>query len=341
LLNLLLPERGGGRDFFESSEHGHVDHPRMRLGGMAGGFFAMFTPTPDEREKLTFTSDGYEVQLASAVDHAHAVTLTNQMFDLLDSLADPRNGQFRIALDAATVRESIAKQIAFAIPHIEGAEAIAPDLSNLAVFYERGMRSLGLVWSRPNAFGHGVPYIFPRTPDIGPGLTDAGTELVRACNDLGVMLDLSHLNLAGFQDVARISRAPLVATHSGVHRICPVTRNLTDEQIDAIGASNGVIGIPFDVTMIRPDGWLERETPLDRIVDHIDYIAERIGIEHVAFGSDFDGAVMPYNLSDAAALQHLVACMRTRGYDDDSLERVAHRNWTRVLEETLGLNGSS
>ena len=90
-----------------------------------------------------------------------------------------------------------------AIVHLEGAEPIAPDLSNLEGWYERGLRSIGLVWSRPNAFAEGVPFRFPSSPDTGAGLTDAGRELVRACNRLGILVDLSHLNEAGFWDVQR------------------------------------------------------------------------------------------------------------------------------------------
>src|SRR5436309_8111312 len=94
---------------------------------------------------------------------------------------------------------------------------IEPDLENLEAFYGRGLRSLGVVWARPNAFAHGVPFRFPSSPDVGDGLTDDGKRLVAACNRLGILLDLSHLNERGFWDVAAASDAPLVATHSNVH----------------------------------------------------------------------------------------------------------------------------
>ena len=103
--------------------------------------------------------------------------------------------------------------------HIEGAEAIDPNFEFLDVLYEAGLRSLGPVWSRPNAFGHGVPFRCPSSPDTGPGLTDLGKELIGACNRLGILIDLSHLNERGFWDVAAISNAPLVATHSNAHAL--------------------------------------------------------------------------------------------------------------------------
>jgi membrane dipeptidase len=333
-MNLLIPERGKGRDFFTESDVGHVDLPRMHQGGMVGGFFAMFVPTPNEEEVITFTENGYEVQLASPVDRAYASDQTEQMLTLLESLANQDPERFRVTLNTGEIQQCLESGAYFAIPHIEGGECICPDLSNLESLYQRGIRSLGPVWSRSNSFGHGVPYLFPASPDTGPGLTDAGRGLVQACNEVGIMLDLSHLNLNGFRDVANISDAPLVATHSCVHAICPSSRNLTDWQIDAIGESNGVIGIAFDVTMTRSDSDLNRDTPLSVIVDHIDYVADRIGIDHVAFGSDFDGAVMPSDLPDASGLKHLVVHMRDRGYDDESLDLITHRNWLRVLDET-------
>src|SRR5262249_13192549 len=131
------------------------------------------------------------------------------------------------------------------IMHMEGAEALSTDLSDLEEWYGRGLRSLGPVWSRPNAFGEGVPFAFPSTPDTGPGLTPAGRNLVNACNRLGILVDCSHLTEAGFWDVASLSLVPLVATHSNAHALCRSSRNLTDAQLDAIGESGGVVGINF------------------------------------------------------------------------------------------------
>jgi len=149
------------------------------------------------------------------------------------------------------------------------------------------------VWSRPNAFGCGVPFHYPGTPDLGPGLTDAGRDLVRACNERGVMLDLAHLNERGFFDVAALSDAPLVVSHTAAHALAPMPRSLTDAQLDAIGDSGGLVGVVFDTVMTRSDGDLVFDTPLDVIAGHIEYIAERIGLDHIALGSDFDGCFPP------------------------------------------------
>src|SRR5690606_26678002 len=129
--------------------------------------------------------------------------------------------------------------------------------------YAAGLRSVGIVWSRQNAFGTGVPFRHNADPDIGPGLTGAGKELVRVCNAMGVMIDLSHLNAAGFRDVAAISDRPLVATHSNVHAVSPHARNLTDWQLAAIRESGGVAGLNYACGFLRPDGAMRTDTEIE------------------------------------------------------------------------------
>jgi membrane dipeptidase len=220
------------------------------------------------------------------------------------------------------------------ILHFEGAEAIDPHLGALETFYNAGLRSLGIVWSRPNAFAEGVPFAFPRSPDTGPGLTDAGCALVRACNELGIMIDLSHINEQGFRDVAKLSNAPLVATHSNAHALCPSTRNLTDWQLDAIRDSGGIVGLNFGVCFLRDDGGDDPEVPIEVMAQQIDYLVDRMGIAHVGFGSDFDGVTIPLEMGDVAGMPKLIGALRARGYDDEALRMIAHENWVRVLSET-------
>jgi len=223
-----------------------------------------------------------------------------------------------------------------AVLHLEGAEAIAPDCSNLETWYEAGLRSIGPVWSRPNAFGHGVPFAFPSGPDTGPGLTGAGRELVRRCNELGIVVDLSHLNEQGFWEVAKRSTAPLVASHSNAHALCPCSRNLTDRQLDAIRESGGLVGLNFAVGFLRADGRDDADTPLEAAAEHLDHLVSRLGIDGVGIGSDFDGCTVPAPIRDAAGLPRLFELLRARGWDEPSLKKLAHENWLRVLERTWG-----
>ena len=336
LLNLRMPDRGDGRSFFERSDTGHIDLPRARQGGFGGGFFAVFVPSPGERPEFSdfATEDGFDVPLPDPIELDYAQREALALAADLFRLETEADGQFKVVRTADELETCLHEGIMAAILHFEGAEAIDPDLNALEVFYRAGLRSLGPVWSRPTAFAHGVPFKFPHSPDTGPGLTDAGKELVRACNRLGILIDLSHMNEKGFWDVARLSDAPLVATHSNVHALCPLTRNLTDQQMDAIAESGGMAGLNFGVGFLRDDGQKDTDTPLETMVRHIDYMVARMGIDHVGFGSDFDGTTVPDAIGDVAGLPNLINALREAGYDDDALRKLGYENWLRVLRAT-------
>lgn len=299
--------------------HMHLDE--AHAAGFAGGFFALFVPSP---KPASPTTARYELPLPPPIPRDEAARVADELYEVFQTLP----------VELATSPHDFRPGRVAAILHLEGAEPLAADLSDLDSWYARGLRSVGLVWSRANAFAEGVPFRFPSTPDTGPGLTASGRELVRACNDLGIVVDLSHLNEAGFWDVAGLSARPLVATHSNAHSLCASTRNLTDAQLDAIGASGGVVGVNFAVSFVREDGGQVAATPVEEIVRHVEYIANRIGLDHVAFGSDFDGALVPEALGGIAGLPKLVDALRAGGFDDEDVAKVTHRNWLRVLGDT-------
>ena len=267
---------------------------------------------------------------------AEAQRVVFAMASLLYRIERESDGRVRVCRTAGDIERCLADDVLAAVLHIEGAEAIDANFEVLDVLHAAGLRSLGPVWSRPNAFGHGVPFRCPSSPDTGPGLTDLGKALVGACNRLRILIDLSHLNEKGFWDVAAISNAPLVATHSNAHAISPHSRNLTDRQLAAIGKSGGLVGVNFAASFLRPDGRQDKDTPAELIVQHIAHLLEHAGEDSVGFGSDFDGALIPAELGNAARLQNLVAAMRTRGFGEPLIEKVCFRNWLRVLERTWG-----
>jgi membrane dipeptidase len=335
LLNLHLPDPGQDRSFFVQSEYGHIDLPRAQQGGLAGGFFAIFTPSPKDIEaSLPHPETGEAIPIAPAVDQTEALRFTTAMAARLFRLEAEADGRVKVVRTVSELTSCLEQNVLAVILHIEGAEAIDPNLDALYLLYQAGLRSLGIVWSRPNAFACGVPFQFPLSADIGPGLTDAGRELVRTCNQLGILIDLSHLNEKGFWDVAQLSATPLVATHSCAYALCPSARNLTDKQLDAIRDSGGIVGINFHVGFLRTDGNAKAETSLAEIVRHLTYIADRIGLDHVALGSDFDGATMPGDLKDVAGLPKLMTALRSHGYDDAALRQIGYENWLRVLRQT-------
>jgi membrane dipeptidase len=341
LLSLSLAERGKGRSFFERSQVGHLDLPRAREGGVAGGFFAIFVPAPQDpiqvnvnRMEVMRTEKGYEIAYAPAIEMDYARRVTMAMMAMLFRLEAASGGQLGVVRNLDELVYYIDNDIHAAILHFEGAEAIDADLDALEVFYRAGLRSLGLVWSRPNIFAQGVPFKFPHSPDTGPGLTEAGRELVRGCNRLGIMLDLSHLNEQGFWDVARLSEAPFVATHCNAHALSPSTRNLTDRQLDAIRESGGIVGLNFAVYDLRDDYEKNPDTPLELLVRHIDHLVGHLGIDGVALGTDFDGATVPAAIGDAAGVPKLIDALRIHGYDDAALRKIGYENWIRVLRQT-------
>jgi membrane dipeptidase len=295
--DVLLEERS----FADASDEGHLDLARARAGGFAGGFFAIFTPHPG----------GYAPDGEPEPAVAHDLALTHTFAGIRKLLALERAGAVRV------VRSSGDLELGgpvLAVMHIEGAEAVDPGLELLPALHALGLRSVGLTWSRPNAFAHGVT-------SVG-GLTDAGRALVRACEELGILVDLSHLNERSFWDVAAIAERPLVVTHACAAALTPHERNLTDRQLDAVRDSGGVVGVCFHHEFAGP-----RRADVAR---HIQYVAERIGPEHVALGSDFDGCELPEGIRGA---QDLPLVLDELGWDAPSLRLLAHENFLRVLRQ--------
>jgi len=316
---------------------GHLDLPRMREGGVRGGIFAICVQSPDPFERRVAREDDViEFALPEPISHPEAAAFASRAAGRLIALE--RAGELRIARDVADLDAAAASDDGppVAVLHLEGAEAIDAGLESLEHWHAAGLRSLGPVWSRPTAFGHGVPFMFPSSPDTGPGLTPAGYELVRRCADLGIMVDLSHLNEAGFWDVARADVAPLVASHSAAHALCQASRNLTDRQLDAIAASGGLVGIVYACPFLRPDFADVPDTPLALIARHAAYVAERLGVAHVALGSDFDGATIPAELSDVAGVPKLLEALADVGFSTAEREAIAWGNWRRVLGQWWG-----
>ena len=321
--------------FVDGDSGGQIDLPRMHDGGFAGGLFAVFVPSPGD----AFLTDFHSLNppLFNPVSLDMARETASDMIALFHRLVaeTPGNG-FRLCLTSADIRRALADGAIAAVLHMEGAEAIGPDLSGLDELHAQGLRSLGVVWSRPNAFGEGVPFAWPATPDIGAGLTSRGKDLVKACNAKRILLDLSHLNLKGFWDVAELSTAPLVATHSNVHALSPSSRNLFDEQLRAIGETRGIVGLNYAIDFLQENGSLSAAIAPEVMVRHLAHMIAEAGEDCVGLGSDFDGANVPNFLQDVAGLPKLVAAMRGAGFGDKLIAKITHENWLRVLSETWG-----
>ncbi|MFD1882793.1 dipeptidase [Paracoccus pacificus] len=334
-----MVDAGPGRDnlWLKGDGTGHLDLPRMQAGGMMGGFFAIWIASPEPLHGpeivQAMENPPFSIPLATAVPHDHA--LPSAMQQAAELLAMERTGTLSVVKSAADILAAKDAGKIAAIMHMEGAEAIH-DMDALHVWHAMGLRSLGPVWSRPTIYAHGVPFAFPSSPDTGDGLTAAGRDLVRECNALRIMIDLAHMNEAGFRDVAKLSDAPLVSSHTCAHAVAPSSRNLTDAQLAMVRDSGGLVGLNYASGFLRPDGKRLAFSGFDIILQHLDHLLEKLGEDGVALGSDFDGALMPTDLADAAALPALLAAMDAHGYDKALVEKIAWRNWVGFLNRTWG-----
>lgn len=332
-LGELQSDDGAPEEFLTGLPGRDIDLPRARAGGLAGGLFAINAPSPHD---LSGGRSLWDMPYSEPIVHAQATAFTAGAVGRAHRLAAASNGAVAVVTDGAALDRCRADGTLAVVLHLEGAEAIDPGLSALDAWHAAGVRSLGPVWSRPNAFGHGVPFRFPASPDTGPGLTAAGLALVRRCAQLGILVDVSHLNAAGFADVARLAAGPVVASHTACHALSATTRNLTDDQLREVGRSDGIAGIVFAPAFLREDGANDADTPLAVLVAHVRHAAALAGIDHVGLGSDFDGAPMPAAIGDVAGLPRVLGALRDDGFTADEVQRIAWGNWRRVLGAVWG-----
>lgn len=313
---------------------GHVNVPAARQGGLAGGFFALYSPrTRAPFDFSAFLPDGDAVPMADAIDPAEALAAITAQTGLAHQLA--ALGHITICTTGSALEAALDKPELAVLLHLEGADGIDQELLALDTLYAAGLRSLGPVWSRPNAFGHGVPFAWGRDGDTGPGLTEAGLRLVARCKALGVIVDTSHLTARGFWQIGEAG-LPLVATHSNAFAVAPATRNLTDDQLRAIGETGGIAGLNFGTVFLSEQGWKTGREGIEVMLRHLDHMIALAGEDCVALGSDFDGAPMPQGITSAADLPALIAAMRAADYGEPLIAKLTRGNWLAFLTRELG-----
>jgi membrane dipeptidase len=339
LLRLMKTPAPREQTWLGANGRGHLDLARMKAAGFAAGLFAIFVPPassgPPPDFKALMANPPYALPLPPEMTHAQAQPDALTMAGLLHWMERSAPEDFRVCRSVREIRAAMHVGAIAGVMHMEGAEAIGPDLDALYLFHEIGLRSLGPVWSRPTIFGHGVAMAFPGSPDIGPGLTDRGRDLVRLCDALGIMIDLSHLNERGFDDVASVSNAPLVATHSNAHALCPSPRNLTDRQLHMIRERQGMVGFNFATFYLNPDGTTASDTSWEVMLRHLDHLITHAGEDHVGLGSDFDGCVLPDLIGDVTGVPRFFDAMSAHGYDAALIAKLARDNWLACLEICL------
>jgi membrane dipeptidase len=258
------------------------------------------------------------------------------------------SNRFAICKDYQEIlRAREAGKIALLIT-MEGVEPIGVDLNLLRVFFELGLRVIGLTHARRNAAGSGG--VFAASGSSRDGLTGFGCEMVQACESLGIMLDLAHINPAGFEEIFARTTKPLIVSHTNARRYHDVERNISDEQIRMIGERRGVIGI--NAVLVSPR---KEEATLDRYVDHMEHVAILIGVDCVGIGFDFFEFLYrqwpesekqalaarfttPHFIPDLmnhAHARNLTRKLIERGFGDEQIAKILFGNWMRIFAQLL------
>lgn len=298
----------GGRDPLSRGRTGHMDLPRMLEGGVRGQFMALFAD---------------EADLPRAREYTHG------LIDDFEALCARSGGALfplRTPADLARARkgESLA-----ALLSLEGAEALEGSLDAVDEFYARGVRAIGITWSRRNPFGRGVK------TEGEDGLSALGCRLVEKMEEKRMIVDCSHLCDEAFADLARVARRPFIASHSNTRSLCDHPRNLSDAQIRRIAEGGGAVGATF----VPPFVALEPEKPLlQHFIDHVDRIVRIGGIECAALGSDFEGYRQNGEdsvIADASQYPVIDKALAERGYTPREREKILSKNWERVIRDIL------
>ena len=338
LLRLFLnSKRNIIDDFFNGNDFCDIDFPKILKSNFCGGFFAIFSPNKKVGNDLLneMVKHQYDLPLPNKISQSYALKTTISMIKILNKIVTSSDNKIKICTTGKDIKDCEKNNNIGIILHIEGAEAIDNEFKSLNKLYDKGLRSIGIVWSRNNIFGHGVPFSYPSSPDRGPGLTSVGKALVKHCNEKGILIDLSHLNQKGFYDIAKISNAPLIATHSNAHYITNHSRNLTNDQLITIKESNGIVGINFATSFLRKDGRMIPETSLDIITDHLEHLLNFLGENNIALGSDYDGAIVPKDISNISKIGNLCLHLKDKGYSKKLIEKIFYKNWISFLEKNL------
>jgi membrane dipeptidase len=304
----LYEHMGGRKDITQRSDKGHLDLPRMKEGGVNGQVFAVWV-SPIELKPGEYRD--FALKGADTFDE-----LCARCADTVAPVRTP--DEFRRAITTGRVA---------AVLGVEGGHALEGKLDNLDRFFDRGVRVLTVTWSNSNELGDSSG------DENKPhnGLSSLGRQAVRRMNELGMIVDVSHSADKTVFDILDTSLSPVIASHSGIRARRDFNRNLTDEQIRAIGAHGGVIGVVFlPYFLCEP----EDKASIEDVLDCIDYICQLVGPDHVALGSDFDGFgdPPPEGLEDVTKMGAIPAGLRRRGFAEDDIAKIAGLNFLRVWD---------
>ena len=297
------------RKFGERSSKGHVDLPRLLESGVDLQIFAVYIQP--------------EYKIERALHRAL------QVFDRFYKELHDHEDKMMLFTKVSDVREAEKQGKIAAMLSIEGGEAVEADLGILRMLYKLGLRAMTLTWNERNQIADGAGE--GRTKG---GLTNFGVELVKEMNNLGMVVDVSHLNDAGFFDVIETTTKPIIASHSNCRAVCNHRRNLTDDMIKILADNGGVMGMNFAPSFVDEN---KENATLERVLDHVDHIVKVASVDNVGLGSDFDGIeTTPKGLEDVTRMPYLTEGLLKRGYKEDDIRKVLGENFLRVFKQVIG-----
>lgn len=332
------------------TKEGDFDYERAKKGGLDAPFMSIFIPS-------------------SYQESGGAKKLADSLINMVQSIAKAHPDKFALATSPAEVEKNFKAGIISLPMGMENGAGIENDLKNLEYFYQRGIRYITLTHSTPNL-------ICDSSYDPNRkwnGLSPFGQEVVLEMNRLGIMIDISHVSDSTFYQVLKISRTPVIASHSSCRKFTPgFERNMSDDMIQALGKQGGVIQINFgsifldgtsneayyakkeELDQILKDKGLSTDDPRSeavisqfekdnpvlfsdviRVADHIDHVVKLAGIDHVGLGSDFDGVgdSLPVGLKDVSQYPNLIYELLKRGYDEEAIAKICYKNVFRVWKQ--------
>ena len=287
-----------------------IDLNKAKKGGLDIGYFAAFS---DKKESF------------SQANHT-ILALLNSMY------WTEKNNQDKVEIvkNYDEILPVIEKEKLAMLPTIEGAYSFVDEraLELVEQYRDLGVQVIAYVWNSASPIATGTE------GDKDRGLTDLGRDLTKRVNELGIVIDVSHMNEKTFWDVCKESKAPIIASHSCCKSLVNHVRNLTDEQIKAIAESRGVVNINFWWELLGEE---EEKVSIETLVDHIDYVRDLVGVDYIGLGSDFDGASMPKDLGSVEDLPKISEELLKRGYSEEEVRKILGLNNLRVLKEVQSL----
>ena len=293
-------------NFKKQNNNGHIDLPRLRAGGVKLQVFALYI---EEQHKPV-----------------GSLKRSLQLLDLLYKNIEHCRKDIAFICNRSDLDELENNNKVGALICIEGGEALEGEATVLRMLFRLGVRGLGLTWNQENQLAVGVG-----NGVGGRGLSAIGRKVIREMNELGMLVDLAHINEKGFYEALETSSKPVIVSHANSRKLCNHQRNLSDQQLKSLAAAGGVIGLSF-----CPDFVDEKRATVERLLDHFVHVGAVAGVDHLGFGSDFDGIedVIP-GLEDASALPGLVEGLSRRGFNHEEIEKITAKNFLRVFAENL------